>query len=236
MTDTLADILLMLLVRQGRSGIAYRVEIIGIDVRAVHGAQQVVEDMTRRGACLTEGDERYLTVMMVKDDDIPIEDITHVRGIVLLHGLILHGNILEVAHGIERRIAIESAERSILAFHLEVIEEVVDDMMRTIVVIELTAHHTTIWEGADALTMTDGHGGDGVDTDERTTVVGIVVIGALHQGTLRIEVAQPHIYTYRRIEVTENRSAFGDIMETYILIHKIDMHSNRFQYPCRHDR
>ena len=105
-------------------------------------------------------------------------------------------------------------------------------MMGAVVHVELTAYHATIREGADTLAMTDGHGGDGVDTNERTTVIGIVIIGTLHQGTLRIEVAQSHIYTYWRIEVTENGSTIGDVMEMYILIHKTDMHSNRFQYPC----
>ena len=156
--------------------------------------------------------------MVVKDDDVPIEDIIHVWGIVLLLGLILHGDILEVAHGIERSIAIQSAVRRMFPFHLETIQEVVNDMMRTIVFIQLTTDHATIGEGADALAMTHGHRGHRVHPDERTTVVGIVVIGTLHQSALRIEVAQPHIHTHRRIEVAQDGSAFGCIMKTYIHI------------------
>ena len=155
---------------------------------------------------------------MVKYDDIPIEDIIHIGGIVLLLGLILHGDILEVSHRIERSIAIQSAVRRMLPFHLEAIQEVVNDMMRTIVFIQLTTDHATIGEGADTLTMTHGHGGHRVHPDERTTVVGIVVIGTLHQSALRIEVAQPHIHTHRRIEVAQDGSAFGCIMKTYIHI------------------
>ena len=42
MLDAFADILLVLLIRQGRRSLAHRMEVIGIDIPSVHGTQQVV--------------------------------------------------------------------------------------------------------------------------------------------------------------------------------------------------
>ena len=46
---------------------------------------------------------------MVEDDDVAIEQVVHIGGIVLRLRFILYGNILEVAYSIKRCVSVESA-------------------------------------------------------------------------------------------------------------------------------
>ena len=64
-------------------------------------------------------DHGKLVVEVVEHDDVPIENIVHIRGIVALHGLVPYGNILKIAHRIERCIAIKSTKLSALSLNLQ---------------------------------------------------------------------------------------------------------------------
>ena len=86
-------------------------EIVGIDVRAVDEAQYVVyiSLAAQRHDC-------HGVVEMVEDDDIAEEDIHHVRCIVLLHCGVFHVDILEISYGVERGVAVKSANRFLFSF------------------------------------------------------------------------------------------------------------------------
>ena len=65
---------------------------------------------------------------MVEHDDVSIENIIDVGGIVLRHRGILDGYILEVAHGIEAGESIEPTEVLSLTLNMERLDEVVDGL------------------------------------------------------------------------------------------------------------
>ena len=52
--------------------------------------------------------------------------------------------------------------------------------------------------------MADGHASNGVNAYKGTAVVGIVIVGTLHQRALRVKIAQLHVDTDWCVEVTEN--------------------------------
>ena len=78
------------------------------------------------------GDHRHhrqLVVEVVEYDDILIQDVQQVWGIVLLQRLVFHGDILEVAHSVERGIAVESANLLVLTLHLYAVYQCVDGLV-----------------------------------------------------------------------------------------------------------
>ena len=67
-------------------------------------------------------------IEVIEHDDVLIHDIIDIRRIVLLHGSILYGDILEISHGVEGGEAIESAEFLALSFYVEALDEIVDGL------------------------------------------------------------------------------------------------------------
>ena len=103
--------------------------------------------------------------------------------------LVLHGDILEVAYSIERSVAVKSAILGMLARHADMVDECMDCLVGTIVLVDLVLLGTAVGEGDDGFTMADGNRGNGVDADERMGVVGIMIVRTLHQGTLWVDVS-----------------------------------------------
>ena len=120
---------LMLIVGERRGGIANRVKLVRHGVGTVHHLQEV-----GKMSVVAKCDESYLVVEMVEHYDVLIEDVEHVRCIVSLHGGVLDGNILKVANGIERGVAIQSAVLLVLPRDAEAGNEVVDGVIHAVVV------------------------------------------------------------------------------------------------------
>ena len=126
MLYALTDISLMLLIGKGRCIVAYRVEVVRTDLTVIDILLKNIEIVRLTFAKQLNND--HLITEMVEHHHILIEDIQKVWGIILRLCLILHVDILEIAHGIERGIAEESAVLAILALHLEGREELVDEL------------------------------------------------------------------------------------------------------------
>ena len=165
-----------------------------------------------------------------------IEYIQQVGSIVLLLSLVLHGDVLEIANGIERGVAEESDVGSIVTRHVDVVNQRVDGFCRAIVGMELLADCLAVWEGHRGMAVGNSHTGCGVDADERTRVALVVIVAALHQCTLGIEVAQSHIYSYRRIEVGQYGAAGGGVVKSFHILLLGFCCSDRFLHLCHRVR
>ena len=124
--DTAPDVGLVLLIGERRGSLADGVEAIGLHACLVHRALQVGELTVAVVAVLGQGDERHRVVEVIKDDEVAVEDVVDVRRIVLRHGRVLDVDILEVANGVEGRVAIESTEVGALTLDMEAMDEVVE--------------------------------------------------------------------------------------------------------------
>ena len=173
---------LVLFVGKRRRGVSHGMKLIGLHVRAVYLHQQFVDALL----CIIllvfarHCDDGHLAVKMVENDDVAIEDIIHVGSVVLLHRHILHGNVLEVTHGIECGISVESAEAGRVACDVEVRQELVDGMVRAVLLVHLMFRYRTVGICADALPVCDSNRCYGVDAYERARVVGVVIVATLH--------------------------------------------------------
>lgn len=87
-----------------------------------------------RLACIGGGGEKRddgkLVVEMVEHEHVAEEGVEYVGGIVQIHRLVFHLYILEIAHGVERRVAVESAILAPLPFYIEEGEKLAEDVLR----------------------------------------------------------------------------------------------------------
>ena len=103
---------------------------------------------------------------MVEYDNVLIQDVKHIGRIVLFLCLVLHGDILEIAHCIERGVAVESAAVCMFARYTDVVDECMDRFVGTIVLIDLMSFGAAVGKTDGGLAMADGDRGDRIDADE----------------------------------------------------------------------
>ena len=173
---------LVLFVGKRRRGVSHGMKLIWLHVRAVYLHQQFVDALFRIILLVfaRHCDDGHLAVKMVENDDVAIEDIIHVGSVVLLHRHIFHGNVLEVTHGIECGISVESAEACRFACYIKVRQELVDGVVRAVLLVHLMLRYRAVGICADALPVCDSNRCYGVDAYERARVVGVVIVAALH--------------------------------------------------------
>ena len=156
-------------------------------------------------------------IEVIEHDDVLIHDIIDIRRIILLHGGILHRDILEISHGVEGGEAIESAEILALAFYVEALDEIVDGLgdgelaLFALALAESRQRfllYAAIRIGLDDLAMTHGDACQRMHTDEGARILGAMIVGTLHQSRLGINISQSHIDSHRRIEVSKNLAGY----------------------------
>ena len=96
MLDTLADICLVLLISQRAGGITHRMEVVSLNICAVHGLEEFVQ-LFRFAQC----HQCQQVVKMIKHDHLSVEDIEHIRGVILGLRLIFYCDVLEIAYSVE---------------------------------------------------------------------------------------------------------------------------------------
>ena len=74
-------------------------------------------------------EQHHFVAEVVEDDEIAVEDIEHIGGIVLRHSAVFDRNLLEVTHSIERGVAVETAVIAVISLHAETAEEVTQGML-----------------------------------------------------------------------------------------------------------
>ena len=161
-------------------------------------------------------------IEVIEHDDVLIHDIIDIRCIVLLHGGILHRDILEISHGVEGGEAIESAEILALSFYVEALDEIVDGLgdgelaLFALALAESRERfllHVAIRIGLDDLAMTHGDACQRMNADEGSGVLGTMIVGTLHQSRLGINISQSHIDSHRRIKVGKNLAGYCRIIK-----------------------
>ena len=171
-------------------------EIVSLHTGLVHGLQYSIDVI-----CVAQRYNSEHIVMMIENNHRFVQYIQNVGGIVLSLCLVLHGDILEVTNGIERGVTKQTAHGSIVALNLDVINQRMDGLIGTIVLVYLVLHCAAVRVTNRSYTMCDSHTGNGINTDKASRVGCIMIIGALHQRTLRIQVAQSHIYSHWRVHI-----------------------------------
>ena len=72
-----------------------------------------------------------------------------------------------------------------------------------------------------------------MDADETLGIVVAMIVGALHEHRLRIEITQPHIEAYRRVEITEQALGTGVIIKICHILQPYLYSSDKSLYLCR---
>ena len=161
-------------------------------------------------------------IEVIEYDDVLIHYIIYIRRIVLLHGGILYGDILEISHGVEGGEAIESTEFLALSFYVEALDEIIDslgDGELAVLALALAESrkrfllHAAIRIGLDDVAMTHGDACQRMNADEGPGILGTMIVGTLHQSRLGINISQSHIDSHRRIEVGKNLAGYCMIIK-----------------------
>ena len=210
-----ADVGLVLFVGQGAGGFAHGVEVVGGEVVVADDAFQFVERV--RFAVFGQFHQGHGVVEMVEGNDILVQDVEHVGGVVLCLCGILDVDVLEVAHGVERRVAVEAAVGFLLALHVETGEEVAEGVLRAVMVVDAMLRLGPVGEAHGGAAVPDGDAGHGRQGDEGAAVVVAVVVGTLHQRALRVEVAHLQVGAHGGVEVAENLPGGRVVMECFHL-------------------
>ena len=111
--DALADVRFVGFVAQGGDAVAGTLEII-----AVGGTVQDIVLQHVEVVLLTfrqQLDDDQLVAEVVKHNHVLEQDVHHVRGVVLLLGLVFHVDMLEISHSVERSVAVETTVVGMLA-------------------------------------------------------------------------------------------------------------------------
>lgn len=210
MLDASADVFAVFVVGQRGGAVAHGTETVLLIGAAVHIVFQLVEVVLF--AVLQEFDEGDFIFEMVEDDVVLVEDVEQVGGIVFGLRLVLHVDVLEVAHGVEGGVAIESAVGLVGSLDVETLEELVDEPCGVIAIADGTSLLLAIGELHHAHTVSHRHAADGVEADERTGVFAVVIVGAFHQRALRIGIAHSQINAHGCVEVAQNLLGGGVIV------------------------
>ena len=199
-----ANVGLVFLVGKRRAHFAHGMEVVLLDIRLVHGAEDAFQI-----SLTAKRNHRKPVVEMVEDNQVAEQDVEHIGRIVLLLRLVLYRDVLEIAHGIERGVAVETTELGVRACYFNMVDERVDGFGTAETCTQLTLHLGSIRIADGGHAMTNGHRGNGIDANERARVVLCVIVAALHECTLGIKVAQTHVDTYWRIEIGQYGTTDG---------------------------
>ena len=118
--------------------------------------------------------------------------------------LVLHGDVLEVADRVERRVAIQTAVAHIVALDAETAEEFADESSGVIVLVDFVMLLCAVGEAAETYAVLDADTCDGVERDERFRVLAAVIVATLHECALWISVAHLQVSADGRNEVAKD--------------------------------
>ena len=209
-----AHVSLVLLVGNSRRRFAHRMKVVDRHPRIVYSRLHAVEMVAF--AVGNHLQKHHFALIAIENDDIFIQDIQNVGRIVDALGGIFHSDVLQIAHGVERRVAVESAIVACLAADLERRNKIGNGASARIVGIDvvLPTRPVGIDQRSRAVRHLDVR--YRLESDERAIVLAAMVVRTLHQSALREQVAQFQVSAYRRMNVAEHSLMNGMI---FILSH-----------------
>ena len=125
----------------------------------------------------------------------------NVGGVVLLGGGVFHLDVFKIAYGIEAHIAVESAIAAVFTLNFEAAHETVDGFGYAKGGRQRCLGAAAVGQRLNGHAVGDAHRGQRVEGNKRAVVFAAMIIGALHESTLRKEVAHFQIGAHRRAEV-----------------------------------
>ena len=131
-------------------------EVVGAHVASVHRPEHRFES-----GGIVERHQLQEVVVVVEDDDGLIKDVEHVGCVVFALRLVFDVDALEVAHAVERRVAEDAEVVCVVAFDVQMVGEVVDGLVGSVVAAHLASLLTAVGIAYHRLAVSDGHRCDG---------------------------------------------------------------------------
>ena len=162
-------------------------------------------------------DEHQFVSEVVEYDEVAVEDVECVGGIIPFLPAVLHGNAFEVADGVERRIAVEAAVAASFACDVEAGQKMVQGCRHPSFGFQTVLLPRTVGQAGHYCSMTDADGSDGTQADERAAVFTPVVVRAFHEGALWEKVTQFQVRAHWSVDVARQGAQLGSIMVSHKL-------------------
>ncbi len=144
-----------------------------------------------------------------------------------------HGDVLEVTHGIERRVAEQSADITLLPFDAETSEESVHRISHAKALAQRHNLAASVGESCRTFASVYADACHRAEGNEREAVLATVEVGALEQCRLGIDVAYFKVYAYGRMQIA--RHLFTYCLEMIVLHRSLLFFCVlcMYPYPCR---
>ena len=215
MCNALTDVGAVFVIGQRRSYFSRRTEAVGGEVAVHHRLLHLVEVT---GLAFGQHlDEHQFVSEVVEYDEVAVEDVECVGGIIPFLPAVLHGNAFEVADGVERRIAVEAAVAASFACDVEAGQKMVQGCRHPSFGFQTVLLPRTVGQAGHYCSMTDAVGSDGTQADERAAVFTPVVVRAFHEGALWEKVTQFQVRAHWSVDVARQGAQLGSIMVSHKL-------------------
>lgn len=205
--NALTDICLVLFVGQRGGGFADGTEVVGGIVAVVDGFLYGVQFALFTGGKHFE--KHHFVFEIVEDDKVLIENVEHIRCIIGGFAAVLHRDVFEIAHGIERGVAIKTAIVGVFTFDVEAAEEIFQSILYAVFVCDGMFFASAVGQTEDGRSVVDADACQRTKADEGTVVFTAVIVRTLHEGALREHVTDFKIGTYGSVKIPENGTAVG---------------------------
>ena len=113
---------------------------------------------------------------MIEDEDVAIENIKHIRRVVLVVVALWYGNRFEITHRIEGRVAEQAAGCAFVATHLKTSQELVDGRPDVVRRRERAHFFSPVREAHRALVAVYANAREGAKGDVREAVLVAVIV------------------------------------------------------------
>lgn len=135
-------------------------------------------------------DDRQFVLEVVEDQQELVEDVADVGGIGIAVVELPDGDVLEIAHRVERRIAEEAAKLASVAVNAEFVQKFFQRVRRRTGFAEGLRNAPAVGVFQKRLAVVHADAGDGAKGDERKAVLTAVVVGTFEQRRLRIDISE----------------------------------------------
>ena len=171
----LADHLPVGLVGEVRTALADRAEVVRSEITVLDQRLDLADVVPLAvGAQL---DDRQFVLEVVEDQQELVEDVADVGGIGIAVVELPDGDVLEIAHRVERRIAEEAAKLAPVAVNAEFVQKFFQRVRRRTGFAEGLRNAPAVGVFQKRLAVVHADAGDGAEGDERKAVLTAVVVG-----------------------------------------------------------
>ena len=201
------DVGLVLLVGERRGDGTRGMEVVGGVVAVVDGPLHHVELAFLAFALHFE--EHHFVAEVVEYNQVLVEDVQHVGGVVGGFAAVLYRDVLEVADSVERGVSVQATVVAVLSLYPEAAQKIVDGIFHPVGVGHGPFFAPAVGQAEYGCAVVDADACQRAEGDEGAVVFASVIVGTLHEGALRKDVAHLQVSAYRRVQVAEQGAADG---------------------------